>query len=232
MRYLVLSFICLVLSFQSNGQHRATISSNKNPVDSILIINADSTEYDIYSLKRQKCASLKVSSTQYSKDNRYKASNVQDGDSTTAWVPDPNKVRMGNFLNFEFDSTHHCPDVIKIVPGYSKSLQTWMDNNRLELLHIHLMDSTNESMQSLEFINAYCRYPLDSIDMRPQYFDLHEIHSKCQKIKDFKHLEIQINGVHEGTKYDDICISTIEFYRKSEKTGSISIEEYDKLNQK
>lgn len=138
--------------------------------------------------------------------DKYAADNVCDGDVTTAYVEGVDGDGRGEMLEMDFDNfCSYEVSLIRIYPGYQKDEKTFKNNSRPTELFICFPDGHFFS-QTFDYGDSYAGY--FDIDLS-KIFTGSVVAHECT---------IMINDAIMGDKYDDCCISEIEFY--SPKTPS------------
>ena len=154
------------------------------------------------------------SSSTLNNSDSYKSDNLCDGKLETAWVEGSKGDGINEWakINFdayssrsEFTSTPFSIFEIAVLPGYSKSLKTWTENNRVKKLLVVIYSPQPSFHQKNEW--AVFRLYLNDEDSL-QVFKLP--HSKISTnyldgLK--KEIWIKVEDIYKGSKYDDTCIS-------------------------
>lgn len=112
---------------------------------------------------------------------------VADNDFSTAWCVESGK-RVGE-ISFEFEETVRA-DKFGIVPGFARDEKIYNQNNGLKTLKV-IFDNKDEQIFKLQ----------DAYGM--QFIKLEN--------QQFKKISFVISDVYQGNKYDDSCISEIDF---------------------
>ena len=126
------------------------------------------------------------------KSANYHPSNVDDEDPTTAWVEGASGHGLGEWIQVEFsgEATEMPISKIGLISGYAKG-DRFKQNNRVK-------------KALLVFSNGK-RITLDLKDTpQMQYFTFEPV--LTEKVR------LIIESVYPGTKWDDTCISEIEFH--------------------
>jgi len=127
--------------------------------------------------------------------SNYKADNIHDFDLRTTWATDKNKG-IDEKLTIHFPYSENLSLThIEIYNGYQKSESVWKNNSRAKKIEL--------------FINGKSTYILHLQDtLKMQRFSIGKRFSPHESdlIVQFKVLEI-----YPGDKYDDLCISEINF---------------------
>lgn len=88
-----------------------------------------------------------ASSTRTSfRDIYYGPENVLDGSMTTAWVEGVKGPGIGEWIQLNFDREVRLRRVF-IAPGYFKSPQIWLKNNRLAVIGVHFSDGSSRELR-------------------------------------------------------------------------------------
>jgi hypothetical protein len=134
-------------------------------------------------------STLKATST-----NNYGATNLLDGDVTTAWSEGANGSGIGESVTFTFSS----PTVltrIEIANGYQKDQQRFEGNPRVQTLRLEYSNGTTQLvdlLDSMEFQSIVpTRQPVEWVKM-------------------------VIVSVYAGTVWDDTSLSEVRFYGASQ----------------
>lgn len=135
-----------------------------------------------------------------SKDGKYKAENLLDGDPSTAWVEGKKDWGMSEYVDFDtnpfLDNNAGSYKVKKIgiINGYAKNKDVFKMNNRVKQIKLD-----SESYISNEKLNR--TYILkDTMDMQYIEFDKPVLMSR---------FKITIIDIYKGTKWNDTCLSEV-----------------------
>ncbi len=144
-----------------------------------------------------------ISQTSYLEDDNpflYQATSLFDGDLDTVWADgNPENYRKNDHISIEFENPIEL-DEIRIAPGYFNT-GLFNANNRIKKLQIKF--DTHPSYD--DAINA-------------EFQDVMEIQSINIETKiSVKTITFIIKEVYSGSKWDDTCISEIEFYNQNNK---------------
>lgn len=144
---------------------------------------------------RGKMESIMASSAlkQY-KDNSYVAMNIHDFSLRSAWVEGVAGDGIGESVTFTFEANSPPITTVEIHNGYMKSDKLWQENSRVKELKLYVNG---------EF---YATLMLKDIQNK-QIFDIGRIESKNTELV----FKFEIISVYKGEKYEDTCISEIEF---------------------
>lgn len=141
-----------------------------------------------------KSASNIMVSSQLIERNRpsdaYKAENLVDGNTTTAWVEGADGAGIGEWVKFGFDTPKNIK-AIKILAGYAKTEKVYMTNNRVKKLKIIFSDERYQ-IADLKDVNNFQRILID-------------------RDSPTKFIKLEILEVYKGSKFNDTCISEIDF---------------------
>lgn len=132
-----------------------------------------------------------------SKVANYNAENAHDFDISTAWVEGQNGNGEGEVLEFHFNliNEHSVPSSLTIYNGYCKSHSAWKANSRVKSFDVFANDV---------YLGVF---HLKDIYLG-QVFELGEVKSdENGKLI----LSFAIKEVYPGDKYQDTCISEINF---------------------
>ncbi|WPP49347.1 NADase-type glycan-binding domain-containing protein [Catalinimonas niigatensis] len=126
----------------------------------------------------------------------YVASNMHDFDLQTAWVEGKKDEGKGEFITFEFNLQSRLKlTTLVIFNGYSKSLKHWQENGRVKQMDMYLNDSL---MYTLHLQDTY----------RGQVFQIEDIDGDDGEKQIIR---LKIKEIYEGSRYQDIAISEINF---------------------
>lgn len=140
----------------------------------------------------------------------YKSANLCDGKAETAWVEGAKGNGIGEWVKInidayselsEYTSTPFSLEEIGVLPGYSKTTKTWIENNRIKKL---LVVAHSPKLAQ----NEWVVYRLNFKDEdKLQVFKIPDdkVGYSIQIMK--KEIWIKIEDIYKGTKYDDTCIS-------------------------
>jgi hypothetical protein len=167
-----------------------TPTANKNPVELLSNVNAP--------LSSQKNADnaaprVVVSASSVRKPdggNFYFPNLAFDKNSATAWCEGANGAGIGEWLKFDFDREIVLTE-IKIMPGYFKTRETWMKNNRVANAAFAFSDGTTQNYSFTD-------------EMKTQVVNAGRVKTKWVKIT--------IEDVYTGAAdADDTLISEVSF---------------------
>ncbi len=121
----------------------------------------------------------------------YQAENILDTIPQTAWCTPESKSTTTLTLSFD-----EKVDVgrVGIFPGYAREEKLFFENSRPKTVEVWYNDLP-EAVDELHFEDQY--------DM--QFFDLNEV--------DIQKLTFKITEVYPGSKYQDLCVSGVDFWR-------------------
>lgn len=146
----------------------------------------DSSSEDYKSLDKIKASSIAASSTlPKSKVSAYNPSQIIDGDTATCWCEGVKGNGIGQSFTIRFTKTMEI-GTLKILPGYGKSVSTYLENNSVRKAKITFSDGTS-------FIADFTK---DSSFELP-------------KNKLTSSLTFTILDVVPGSKHNDTCVSEL-----------------------
>mgnify|MGYP000356442515 CR=1 FL=1 len=119
----------------------------------------------------------------------YSAENAIDQDFSTAWCP-TNDFRTQRW-RIQFEETV-LSGTVGIQNGFARDQEIFFENNRIKTAYLYY-DGDN-FMETLEFEDTY----------EMQFFDLPEV--------PLRELDLHIIDTYPGSKYNDTCISEIDFW--------------------
>ena len=137
------------------------------------------------------------------KDITYDHTNLVDGDLSTCWAINAQSMKKPYVL-FRLDSFQLK---MKIANGYQKSSLSYRSNSRAA--KIKIVGISDCKQREYCIVSTPLEYDLkDSRDY--QEISLNDIADQFTG-KDTKYLMVRITQTFPGNKYDDICISEIQF---------------------
>lgn len=139
-------------------------------------------------------ASSILKETVSGKTKVYSLLNISDNNLTTAWVEGSEGDGVGEWISFSSQEKFDL-DRLHLTNGYSKSESLYYKNNRIA--EIEVISSAGEK----------------------RYFDFKDNKLSMQTFnvgfKDITGIKIVISKIYKGTKYNDVCISEINFNKNS-----------------
>ena len=170
--------------------------------------------HDNYKLEQVK--NISVSSNSQHADGKYHPSNLIDNNNATAWVANlkhldyPQKDAKGTAAYFSFSDGDE-PLLIEIVPGYAKNEKTWKENATIKKVRITYLNENKD-------MNAPIMDQIVMLDnkspMKSQYVSFMSDYVHNMAMTEFSFIRVEILDTKAGDKYQDACISTINFYKK------------------
>lgn len=142
--------------------------------------------------QREKNYKFVASSALYDDNQKYPVENIFDNNPNSAWVKGKPGDGIGEWIEVGFEPEFNLSQ-IKIINGYAKSKEIYSANNRVKKVVVN-------------FSNG-----------KPQEFILQDNILGFQTLKLPKpvkvdSLKITIKDIYQGTKYNDTCISEIQFF--------------------
>jgi len=125
-------------------------------------------------------------------ENTYELENIVDGNLATCW----SEGAEGNGIGESFSltaNTDYVPRIMSIYNGYSKSEETFRNNNRVKQL---LLSVNDKQVATLELKDT----------MDEQIFIIEHIDGNGENFK----LTFEILSIYEGDLYNDTCISDFQ----------------------
>ncbi len=173
---------------------------------------------------------VEASSTLEPAGGRYVASNMMDGDPSTAWCEGNKGSGVSESFTAQLvessDGTpNYChPEGIVIVPGYAKSEKVYLDNGRINKVRVEDCQDPSSYVEldlkpdehfnrSARFVNTYYStfIPRDGIIARGgQWVEKDTMHESYVAPSCLRFI---IKETTPGRRYDDTCISEIAFVR-------------------
>jgi hypothetical protein len=166
----------------------------------------------------QKVKFISVDSDSYHNGDKYTPSNLIDSDNSTAWVANqkyldyPQKDAKGSTAYFKFSNGDE-PLIIEIVPGYLKNKSTWDENTRVKKIRITYLNEQKDMKEPI--IDAVVELQLKDgkLPMQSQYVNLMPFYVHNMAMTDFSTIRLEILETENGSKYQDACISSVNFYK-------------------
>lgn len=130
----------------------------------------------------------------------YSAENLYDGNLSTAYVEGVSGDGIGQLISIDLNNERNYEiSMIRIYPGYQKDESAFKKNSRPSKLSFYFTDG-HCFEQEFDYGNEAAGY--FDIDLT-KVFAGHVVSHRCI---------ISIDDAVSGDKYDDCCISEIEFY--------------------
>jgi hypothetical protein len=120
----------------------------------------------------------------------YKAENMADGNIATAWAEGADGAGIGEWIKFGFDRPKKIK-AIKILAGYAKTETVYFNNNRVKEMKVIFSDG---EAQTANLTDSKDFQRIVIARDRPTQF-----------------VKLEIRDVYHGRKFDDTCISEIDF---------------------
>ncbi|WP_103071697.1 NADase-type glycan-binding domain-containing protein [Aquimarina sediminis] len=221
------SFVIIMIGQSLFSQN---IKITKDSLNSI--VEFDGAFYNKYTLKGLKVDTSETSSVLRSKNQNYSESNLVDGNDHTAWVEGRSDAGIGEKIKITFKDKNALPYVIRIVPGYLKSKQTWYRNNRVANITIRTIGVEMNSEYVIDEWKGvrFRKDSLSKVPISPQYIDISQNYIQNMAYNDFVAIEFEITEVDNiGALYNDTCVSEISFYEIDKLIKAYSPEEYEKV---
>lgn len=152
--------------------------------------------YGIARASYRSAANITVSS-QLIENNRpsdaYQARHLVDGKDSTCWAEGVEGPGTAEWIQFGFD-TPKMLKALKIIAGYTKTPAVYQANNRVKKLMLVFSDGESQT------VNLADQYGFQRI--------------LIDRDKPTRFVKLVIMEVYKGSRYDDTCISEIEFEYK------------------
>lgn len=177
--------VLYVAMTQKNGTKKETAKKDEAQTET----GAGSTALPVFSRAE---ASSEAFYEDDSNHNDYDAYNVLDGNSKTAWNEGGVGSGAGEWIKLSADTPQHVKGV-RIKAGYAKSTKIYSQNSRPKKITLYLSDGNRKSVTLEDLYDEY-----QTIEFKEEH-DLYDI-------------MIYIDSVYEGTKYEDCCITDVEFF--------------------
>lgn len=166
---------------------------------------------------------VKITSSSFLKDKKdvYDGLKAFDGDLKTAWCEDVDGFGSKEWLkfniNFKIDNTKETfldgasIPYILIYPGLGRSKDLFYKNNRVKSLILIVStkvecDGSKSNKRQCQNTTVF-RLMFDDVNK----YHLFKIEDQTLIGKEFE-IDLYIEDVYKGSKYDDTCISEVQFY--------------------
>lgn len=210
---MALLFCLSKLNAQEDGR-----KATKEPITQLEVFNGVGVDY--FKVEPYEASKVVVSSTLPHKSNIYDKSNLTDGKQSTAWVEGRDNDGKGDNISFFF-SENTPPDIIVITPGYNKDDATWYKNNRVSKIMIRMYQSEEGADGDGLLSEIEVAMETDKngkVTPGKQYINITDLFLQHMGYTEFEVCEITIIGVdNQDAKYDDTCISEIEFLVRTDE---------------
>ena len=126
---------------------------------------------------------------------------------------------------FPFPPSDRKITKIRLFNGYGKSEELWKANNRLKRIGIEILGLEGEIVNN-KFPKRYLyRFIVDFPDTKWVEINLKDYIKNGTDINYVENIKFYILDTYKGTKYNDTCISEIEFYNQDKKYSIGNVEE-------
>lgn len=142
--------------------------------------------------QREKNYKFVASSALYDDTQKYPVENIFDNNPNSAWVKGKPGDGIGEWIEVGFEPEFTLSQ-IKIINGYAKSKEIYSANNRVKKVVVNFSNG-----KSQEFILLDGTLGFQAL--------------KLPKPVKVDSLKITIKDIYQGTKYNDTCISEIQFF--------------------
>lgn len=154
----------------------------------------------------------------FGKNNTYYPSNIIDQDLKTAWCAGNKSNGIGEVI--VLPSAANSDDYLEIFPGFGKSKQLFLENNRLRKVRVFTAKNVTTSNQSEKIKPT--KNQIELVHLSDKEVELDD-NFKFQSLdlpkpkKDDPEGEriavgIEILSIYPGSKYKDTCISEVRFF--------------------
>ncbi|HRI60149.1 MAG TPA: hypothetical protein PK228_10515 [Saprospiraceae bacterium] len=141
----------------------------------------------------------------------YSVDNLLDGNFSTAWVEGQNNNGTGAWVEFELLPGYEL-ETVAIANGYTKSQETYDNNNRLKSLRVEFEFTSDQSGETEIFSDT-----LSFTDLPWQQITDYNLAGICPIFKDgfewymdpVRRVRLTILETWPGKKYNDTCISEV-----------------------
>lgn len=125
-----------------------------------------------------------------------------DGDVNTSWQDGVPRNGSGEVLTYYFDQPRYIVGV-DIINGRVDIEKNYYDNNRIERLVVYyVLDGVVRSNAVVDLDDVY--------NMEPVYYELTD--GVFNEAYYCDSIQIEIESVYEGEKFNDLCLTEIQFY--------------------
>lgn len=132
----------------------------------------------------------------------YSVAYSYDGDVNTCWQDGVPRNGSGESLTYYFDQPR-CIVGVDIINGRVDIEEEYYDNNRIERLVVYyLLDGVVKGNAVVDFDDVY--------NMEPVYYEL--TNGVFDEVYYCDSIQVEIESVYEGEKYNDLCLTEIQFY--------------------
>jgi len=142
---------------------------------------------------------------------KYSPVNAFDSDSTTCFAEGRKKSGISFYLVF---TKNIKIDEIRILNGFGKSEKLYRENNRIKEFRISLSKNAKISEEEVFILKDENRY--QTLKLKKEY------------VTDYVYMYSLGENAYRGTKYDDTCISEVQFYYRGNKIEINNIKELQK----
>ncbi|GAA0178985.1 hypothetical protein SH2C18_19450 [Clostridium sediminicola] len=139
-------------------------------------------------------ASSTLQETVSGKTNVHSIINISNSDMSTAWVEGTKGDGIGEWISFNSNEKFNL-DSLQLANGYSKSESSYNKNNRVA--EIEIISSKGDK--------RYFNFDDNTLTMQNCDVNFHDITG----------VKIVITKIYKGTKYNDLCISELNFNNQS-----------------
>ena len=164
---------------------------------------------------------MRIPNNQYalstsSEQKNYPASNLNDMNPATAWVTS-GQNRLGEKIIIQFKEPTDVSELV-LINGYHKNAKTYLENNRILNMDITVKgywdkDDYEQTHQlSCQPNNKYLPISFEHLKQHTDVFSV-PISGTFDTFKTTR-IELTIEAIYQGTKYDDTCISEIILFGK------------------
>jgi len=127
---------------------------------------------------------------------RYHPIKIDDGRKDTCWAEGSPGNGIGEWIEFSWEKPRDISG-FTIIPGFAKDENVWNANSRPKTVELVFYNGDGEILRE--------EFNIDD-SMKTQKFFL-----KNGTIKNVKKVVLNIKAVYTGTKYNDLCISELNF---------------------
>lgn len=192
----ILLLIEMAINFNASNDLKTADADPKGPS------TATSTTTTLVTVNPVSVVNAEASSELTGNKHTYFATYSYDGDVNTCWQDGVPGNGSGEVLTYYFDQPR-CIVGVDIINGRVDIEEKYYDNNRIERLVVHyLLDGVVKGNAVVDLDDVY--------NMEPVYYELTD--GVFNEAYYCDSIQVEIESVYEGEKYNDLCLTEIHFY--------------------
>ncbi|MFA9371791.1 MAG: hypothetical protein ACERIH_08785 [Labilibaculum antarcticum] len=170
-------------------------AENKSLIDQLEIGEGPVAEWGdtwnsvAYPYKIEVSSELKTNSS-----SNYKSLNLKDNNLLTAWVPNCEKLGVGEKVTFYFRKNNPRVNTINVFNGYLKNKKLWTQNSRVKTMKMFVNEKEYATLKFKD--QPAC-----------QVFKFESLQTKDRDLI----ITLEILEIYPGSKWNDVAISEITF---------------------